>query len=49
MELPQIAGGMLVIAAIVLLQLRQEVDEKAPMLIRQKTAETSGIGGEPLF
>jgi drug/metabolite transporter, DME family len=44
MELPQIAGGMLVIAAIVLLQLRQEVDEKAPMLIRQKTAENSGIG-----
>lgn len=39
LELAQMAGGLLVIIAIVLLQLKQEYDEKAPMLIRaQATA-----------
>jgi drug/metabolite transporter (DMT)-like permease len=32
----QIAGGILVLAAIILLQLKQEHDEKAPALIRAK-------------
>jgi drug/metabolite transporter (DMT)-like permease len=32
----QIAGGMLVIAAIILLQLKQEHDEKAPAVIRAR-------------
>jgi drug/metabolite transporter (DMT)-like permease len=40
LEWPQMAGGLLVIIAIVLLQLKQEHDEKAPMLIRaQATAD----------
>lgn len=34
MEPLQIAGGVLVLSAVVLLQIRQEVDEKAPALIR---------------
>jgi DME family drug/metabolite transporter len=37
----QIAGGALVIAAIVLLQLKQEHDEKAPALIRAKNQGSS--------
>jgi drug/metabolite transporter (DMT)-like permease len=32
----QMAGGALVIAAIILLQLKQEQDEKAPAVIRAK-------------
>jgi drug/metabolite transporter, DME family len=42
MEALQIAGGMIVIAAIVLLQLRQESDVKAPAVIRKKAAESRG-------
>jgi len=37
MEPLQIIGGMLVIAAIVLLQLKQEYDEKAPALMRARS------------
>ncbi|MBS1238986.1 MAG: protein of unknown function transrane, partial [Deltaproteobacteria bacterium] len=37
----QMAGGALVIAAIVLLQLKQEHDEKAPALIRAKKQGSS--------
>jgi len=34
MEIPQIAGGVIVIASIILLQLNQEQDDKAPSIIR---------------
>jgi drug/metabolite transporter (DMT)-like permease len=36
MEALQIAGGVLVIASIILLQLKQEADEKAPALMRAR-------------
>ena len=36
MDALQIAGGLLVIASIVLLQLKQEADEKAPALMRAR-------------
>jgi drug/metabolite transporter (DMT)-like permease len=41
MEILQIAGGVIVIASIILLQLHQEQDDKAPSVIRaqQKSAE----------
>jgi drug/metabolite transporter (DMT)-like permease len=41
MEWPQILGGLLVIVAIVLLQLRKEYDEKTPMRIREMAAGKS--------
>jgi drug/metabolite transporter (DMT)-like permease len=34
MEIPQITGGVIVIASIILLQLNQEQDDKAPGIIR---------------
>jgi drug/metabolite transporter (DMT)-like permease len=34
MEIPQITGGVIVIASIILLQLNQEQDDKAPSIIR---------------
>jgi len=34
MEIPQITGGIIIIASIILLQLNQEQDDKAPNLIR---------------
>ncbi|MGA9179265.1 MAG: DMT family transporter, partial [Desulfobacterales bacterium] len=34
MEIPQIAGGIIVIISIILLQLNQEQDDKAPSIIR---------------
>ena len=37
MEIPQIAGGVIVIASIILLQLNQEQDDKAPSIIRAKS------------
>jgi drug/metabolite transporter (DMT)-like permease len=37
MEVPQIAGGIIVIASIILLQLNQEQDDKAPSVIRAKS------------
>jgi drug/metabolite transporter (DMT)-like permease len=37
MEIPQIAGGVIVIASIILLQLNQEQDDKAPGIIRAKS------------
>lgn len=42
-ESPQLLGGLLVIVSIIALQLRREVDEKTPALIRsrQQVAETS--------
>ena len=36
MEVLQITGGILVIASIILLQLHQEQDDKAPSVIRAK-------------
>lgn len=36
---PQIVGGCLVIGSIIMLQLKQERDEKAPVLIRARTQE----------
>jgi hypothetical protein len=36
MDLLQIIGGTLVIAAIILLQFQQEQDEMAPVMIRTK-------------
>jgi drug/metabolite transporter (DMT)-like permease len=36
----QILGGVLVIAAIILLQVRQEHDEKSPTVVRKKAAES---------
>ncbi len=44
MEIPQIAGGVLVIFSVVILQLRQQVDENAPFLIRKKSKWTPGNG-----
>ena len=37
MEIPQIAGGVIVIASIILLQLNQEQDDKAPSVIRAQS------------
>ena len=37
MEIPQITGGVIVIASIILLQLNQEQDDKAPSIIRAKS------------
>jgi drug/metabolite transporter (DMT)-like permease len=37
LETPQIIGGILVIASIILLQLKQEQDDKAPSVIRSRT------------
>lgn len=34
MQIPQIVGGLMVIASIILLQLKQEQDDKAPSVIR---------------
>lgn len=42
LELPQIIGGTLVIAAIALLQLQREQDALAPELIRARNAERAG-------
>jgi drug/metabolite transporter (DMT)-like permease len=36
LEIPQITGGVIVIASIILLQLNQEQDDKAPGIIRAK-------------
>ena len=36
MEILQIAGGLMVIGSVVLLQLKQEQDEKAPALMRER-------------
>jgi len=36
MEVLQISGGLLVIASIVLLQLKQEFDDKTPEVIRAR-------------
>jgi drug/metabolite transporter (DMT)-like permease len=36
LEIPQITGGVIVIASIILLQLNQEHDDKAPSVIRAK-------------
>jgi hypothetical protein len=36
MKIPQIAGGIIVIGSIILLQLNQEQDDKAPSVIRAK-------------
>jgi drug/metabolite transporter (DMT)-like permease len=36
MDLLQIAGGLMVIASVILLQLKQESDEKAPALLRAR-------------
>ena len=36
MEIPQITGGVIVIASIILLQLNQKQDDKAPSIIRAK-------------
>jgi drug/metabolite transporter (DMT)-like permease len=40
MEIPQIAGGIIVIASIILLQLKQEQDDKAPSIIRAQRHTT---------
>jgi len=40
----QIAGGLLVIAAIILLQIKQEHDEKAPAVIRERAEASRGHG-----
>ncbi len=40
MDTLQIAGGALVIASIILLQLKQEADEKAPALMRARRQKT---------
>jgi len=37
MEIPQITGGVIVIASIILLQLKQEQDDKAPSVIRAQS------------
>ena len=37
MEIPQIAGGVIVVTSIILLQLNQEQDDKAPSIIRAKS------------
>ncbi|TES89852.1 MAG: EamA family transporter [Desulfobacteraceae bacterium] len=37
MEIPQITGGVIVIASIILLQLKQEQDDKAPSIIRAQS------------
>jgi len=37
MEIPQITGGVIVIASIILLQLNQEQDDKAPGVIRAQS------------
>jgi drug/metabolite transporter (DMT)-like permease len=39
MEPLQLAGGVLVIAAVVLLQIKQEHDDKAPALMRARQTE----------
>ncbi len=40
----QVTGGVLVIASIILLQIKQEYDEKAPALIRSQNKSKSSIG-----
>jgi len=40
----QIMGGVLVIASIIILQIKQEYDEKAPALIRSKNRSKSATG-----
>jgi len=42
----QIFGGVLVIAAVILLQLKQEFDEKAPAIIRAKALESAARSQE---
>ena len=37
LEIPQITGGVIVIVSIILLQLNQEQDDKAPSVIRAKS------------
>ncbi|MDY6790021.1 MAG: EamA family transporter [Thermodesulfobacteriota bacterium] len=44
LELWQVMGGGLVIASIIILQLKQEYDEKAPALIRSKSRSKSTVG-----
>jgi hypothetical protein len=34
MEIPQLTGGVIVIASIILLQVNQEQDNKSPSIIR---------------
>lgn len=40
----QLVGGALVIAAVIILQLRREVDDRTPDLIRQRRKPTAGDG-----
>ncbi len=42
MEPMQLAGGVIVLSAVVLLQIKQEIDEKAPALIRAETDRERG-------
>jgi drug/metabolite transporter (DMT)-like permease len=42
MEALQIIGGLIVIASIILLQLRQEQDDKAPGVIRAQRQNDNG-------
>ncbi len=44
MEPLQVTGGVLVIASIIILQINQEYDEKAPALIRSQNKSKSSIG-----
>jgi drug/metabolite transporter (DMT)-like permease len=37
MKIPQIVGGIIVIGSIILLQLNQQQDDKAPSIIRAKS------------
>jgi len=39
---PQLMGGILVIAAIILLQVKQEYDDKAPGIIRARKEKIEG-------
>jgi drug/metabolite transporter (DMT)-like permease len=40
----QVTGGVLVIASIVILQIKQEYDEKAPALIRSQNISKNSTG-----
>ena len=42
LEFWQMAGGIMVIASIVLLQFKMEYDDKSPSIIRAKNREKSG-------
>jgi drug/metabolite transporter (DMT)-like permease len=44
LEPMQVMGGVLVIASIIILQIKQEYDEKAPALIRSQNISKSSTG-----